>query len=119
MKKIMISDVQHKILVLFKDFLCNEPNDMNLGQFIKQLKEFSFSIQDIDKDIGEEIFICWGYMEVIYANSLLNIEKKLSYDDLINIKSSYHKLLKYSEILISKYYPKPNDIYEWPFQEYK
>ena len=40
----MISDVQHKILVLFKDFLCNEPNDVNLGQFIKQLKAFSLSI---------------------------------------------------------------------------
>ena len=115
----MISDVQHKILLLFRDFLCNEPNDMNLGPFIKQLKEFSLSIHDIDKDIGDKIFSCWGCMEIIYANSLLNLEKKLSDDDLINIKESYRKLLTYSEILISKYYSEPKDIYEWPFQEYK
>jgi hypothetical protein len=112
MKKHIISNVQYKILELFKEFLSSEPNADSLEKFVKQLKNFYFSIEDIDKTISQEIFSCWGYMEIVYANLLDNPEVKLRQADCIVIRESYQNLLSYSEILLNKYCSEPTDFYE-------
>jgi hypothetical protein len=101
---------------LMDDFLDGKEKFSSVPYKIKSLYSMFDTIQDDEK---QYIFELWGEFEQIYAWMLAQERCELTKEEKAEIEELAKQTKAYSELLLKKYPPEPEDLYAWPFEEYK